>query len=141
MFSLFKRFKEGLARTAGGALGKIAGLFSKKIDPADIELIEETLLEADFGYDTVRDIVSAIESEFKRDRELRGRRAAEIGAEVLARILEGSEGELAGARARRRPPRSSRKFSGPTAGWYSGHATLSEPPRTSKSANGRGVSK
>ena len=65
MFSLFKRFKEGLARTAGGALGKIAGLFSKKIDPADIELIEETLLEADFGYDTVRDIVSAIESEFK----------------------------------------------------------------------------
>ena len=96
MFSLFKRFKEGLARTAGGALGKIAGLFSKKIDPADIELIEETLLEADFGYDTVRDIVSAIESEFKRDRELRGRRAAEIGAEVLARILEGSEGELAG---------------------------------------------
>lgn len=33
MFSLFKRFKEGLARTAGGALGKIAGLFSKKSTP------------------------------------------------------------------------------------------------------------
>ena len=97
MLSLFKRFKEGLARTAGGALGKIAGLFSKKIDPADIELIEETLLEAAVGSDTVRDIVSAIESEFKRDKELRGRRAAEIGAEVLARILAGAEGELAEA--------------------------------------------
>ena len=97
MLPLFKRFREGLARTAGGALGKITGLFSRKIDPADIGLIEETLLEADFGYDTARDIVAAIEAEFRRDRELRGRRAAEIGAEVLARILEGSEGALSGA--------------------------------------------
>ena len=42
MFSLFNRFKEGLKRTANGALGKLAGLFSKKIDPSDIALIEET---------------------------------------------------------------------------------------------------
>lgn len=95
MFSLFKRFKEGLKRTANGALGKLAGLFSKKIDPSDIALIEETLIEADFGYETVCEIIDAIKSEYKRDSQLQGRRAAEIGAEVLARILEGSDGALA----------------------------------------------
>ena len=95
MFSLFKRFKEGLKRTANGALGKLAGLFSKKIDPSDIALIEETLIEADFGYETVCEIIDAIKSEYKRDSQLQGRRAAEIGAEVLARILEGLDGSLA----------------------------------------------
>ena len=94
MFSLFKRFKEGLKRTATGALGKLAGLFSKKIDPSDIAMIEETLIEADFGYDTVCEIIDAIREEYKKDKELRGRRAAEIGAQVLERILAGSEGEL-----------------------------------------------
>ena len=64
MFSLFKRFKEGLKRTANGALGKLAGLFSKKIDPSDIALIEETLIEADFGYETVCEIIDAIKSEY-----------------------------------------------------------------------------
>ena len=72
MFSLFKRFKEGLKRTANGALGKLAGLFSKKIDPSDIALIEETLIEADFGYETVCEIIDAIKSEYKRDRQLQG---------------------------------------------------------------------
>lgn len=97
MFSLFKRFKEGLKRTASGALGKLAGLFAKKIDPADIALIEETLIEADFGYDTVCEIVEAIKAEYKKDKDLHGRRAAEIGAQVLERILDGSEGELLAA--------------------------------------------
>ena len=129
MFSLFKRFKEGLKRTANGALGKLAGLFSKKIDPSDIALIEETLIEADFGYETVCEIIDAIKSEYKRDSQLQGRRAAEIGAEVLARILEGSDGSLAKsadsnpsvvclvgstARGKPRPPQSSQKFSKPT---------------------------
>lgn len=77
MFSLFKRFKEGLKRTANGALGKLAGLFSKKIDPSDIALIEETLIEADFGYETVCEIIDAIKSEYKRDSQLQGRRAAQ----------------------------------------------------------------
>ena len=76
-------------------IGDLHGLFSKKIDPSDIALIEETLIEADFGYETVCEIIDAIKSEYKRDSQLQGRRAAEIGAEVLARILEGSDGALA----------------------------------------------
>jgi len=94
MFSILKRFKEGLKKTAGGALGGIMGLFSKKIDPSDIELIEETLYGADFGFETTTEIVAAIRAEYSKNKELRGKEAAEIGAEVLCKILEGAEGDL-----------------------------------------------
>lgn len=88
MFSILKRFKEGLKKTAKEALGGIVGLFSKKIDEADIDLIEETLYGADFGWDTTSDIVNAIKVAYKKDRELRGKEAAEIGASVLSDILK-----------------------------------------------------
>lgn len=92
MFSILKKFKDGLAKTARGALGGLASLFSKKIGEEDIDFIEETLYGADFGWETTGDVVSAIRDAFRRERELRGRDAARIGAEVLSRILAGSEG-------------------------------------------------
>ena len=95
MLSIFKKFKEGLKKTASSALGGLAGLFSKKIDAADIETIEETLYGADFGYDTTGEIVAAIKKEYSKNKELRGKEAAEIGAAVLCKILEGAEGEFA----------------------------------------------
>ncbi len=94
MFSIFKKFKDGLKRTASGALGGIMSLFAKKIDEEDIDLIEQTLYSADFGYETTSDVVEAIRVEYKKNKELRGKEAAEIGASVLAKILEGSEGDL-----------------------------------------------
>ncbi len=94
MFSVFKKFSEGLKRTAAGALGGIAALFSKKIDEADIDTIEQTLYSADFGYETTEQIVSAIRAEYRKNRELHGKEAAEIGAAVLEKILDGSEGKL-----------------------------------------------
>lgn len=94
MFSILKRFKQGLQKTAKEALGGITGLFSKKIDEADIDLIEETLYGADFGWETTSDVVNAIKIEYKKNRELRGKEAAQIGASVLADILKGSEGEF-----------------------------------------------
>ena len=95
MFSIFKKFSEGLRRTAAGALGGIAALFSKKIDEADIDTIEQTLYSADFGYETTEEIVSAIRAEYRKNKELHGKEAAEIGAAVLEKILEGSQGKLA----------------------------------------------
>ncbi len=94
MFSILKKFKEGLARTANVALNSFSSLFGKKIDDADIELIEETLYGADFGFETTAEIVDAIKSEYKRNKELRGKEAAQIGADVLCKILEGSEGDF-----------------------------------------------
>lgn len=94
MFSILKKFKDGLKKTAQGALGGILDLFSKKISESDIDFIEETLYGADFGWDTTSDITEAIRNAYKREKELRGKDAAQIGSDVLSRILEGSEGEL-----------------------------------------------
>lgn len=94
MFSIFKKFKDGLKKTAQGALGGILDLFSKKISESDIDFIEETLYGADFGWDTTSDITEAIRNAYKREKELRGKDVAQIGSDVLSRILEGSEGEL-----------------------------------------------
>lgn len=94
MFSIFKKFKDGLKKTAQGALGGILDLFSKKISESDIDFIEETLYGADFGWDTTSDITGAIRNAYKREKELHGKDAAQIGSDVLSRILEGSEGEL-----------------------------------------------
>ncbi|MBE6414149.1 MAG: signal recognition particle-docking protein FtsY [Verrucomicrobiaceae bacterium] len=94
MFSIFKKFKEGLKRTATGALNALTSLFGKKIDEADIDIIEQTLYSADFGYETANDVIEAIRSEYRKNKELRGKEAMEIGASVLAKILEGSEGDL-----------------------------------------------
>lgn len=94
MFSILKKFKEGLKRTAGVALNSLTSLFAKKIDASDIALIEETLYGADFGYETASEIVEAIRREYSRNRELRGKEAAQIGADVLCKILEGSEADF-----------------------------------------------
>lgn len=94
MFSALKKFKDGLKKTAQAALGGIGDIFSKKIGEDDIRLIEETLFSSDFGYETTEEIVSAIRQEYKKNKELRGRQAAEIGAEVLYKILSGAEGTL-----------------------------------------------
>ena len=83
-----------MRRTAGVALNSLTSLFAKKIDEADIALIEETLYGADFGYETASEIVEAIRREYSRNRELRGKEAAQIGADVLCKILEGSEADF-----------------------------------------------
>ena len=94
MFSIFKKFKEGFKKTVQGALGGLQNLFAKKISADDIDFIEETLYGADFGWETTGDVVGAIREAYKRDKDLRGRAAAQIGAGVLSQILEGSEGEF-----------------------------------------------
>lgn len=97
MFSVLKKFREGLKRTASVALNAFSSMFGRKIDEADIALIEETLFGADFGYETTQRVVDEIRKEYRRNGELHGREAAEIGASVLRKILEGSEADLSRA--------------------------------------------
>ncbi len=93
MFSILKKFKDGLKRTAA-ALGGLASMFSRNISEADIDEIEQALYAADFGYETAEEVVEAIRAQYRKNKELRGKEAAEIGAAVLEKILEGSEGSL-----------------------------------------------
>ncbi|MCH6258872.1 signal recognition particle-docking protein FtsY [Puniceicoccaceae bacterium K14] len=91
MFSLLKKFKSGLAKSAQS----IGGIFGrKKLDASSIEELEEALYGADFGYETAEEIVEETQKAYKKDKELRGSDVAKIGSSVLRRVLQGSEGRI-----------------------------------------------
>jgi fused signal recognition particle receptor len=95
MFSLFKKFKDGLTKTVAAIAAKTHGLFGgRKIDAASLEELEEALYTADFGVETTTEILEEIKAAYKKDPALQGRQAAEIGAAVLKRVLTGVEGTL-----------------------------------------------
>jgi fused signal recognition particle receptor len=100
MFSLFKKFKEGLTRTFSAIAAKTHGLFGgRRIDAASLEELEEALYTADFGVETTTEILAEIKTAYRQDATLQGRQAAEIGAAVLRRVMAGSEGRLVSERA------------------------------------------
>ena len=95
MFGLFKKFKDGLAKTVSAIASKTAAIFGQKpIDTSSLETLEEELYTADFGVETTEEILSEIKAAYKKQKELRGQDAAAIGAAVLKRVLAGSEGAL-----------------------------------------------
>ena len=95
MFSLFKKFKDGLTKTFSAIAAKTHGLFGgRKIDAASLDELEEALYTADFGVETTTEILAEIKAAYKKDASLQGRQAAEIGAAVLRRVLAGAEGVL-----------------------------------------------
>jgi fused signal recognition particle receptor len=100
MISFFKKFKDGFAKTVSEIAAKTRGLFGgRKIDAASLDELEEALYTADFGVETTNEILDEIKKAFGRDKDLQGRKAAEIGAAVLQRVLEGAEGKLENAPA------------------------------------------
>ena len=106
MLGLFRKFKDGLAKTVAAIAQKTRGLFGgRKIDAASLEQLEEALYTADFGVETTGEILAEIKRAYARDPELQGRQAAEIGAAVLRRVLEGSEGRWDGIAAAATPGR------------------------------------
>lgn len=95
MRGLFKKFKEGLKRQTPTFQKAFNGIFSAgKLDDAALEQLEEALYTADFGHETVEEIIAEIKIAYKADKEMRGEDAAKIGATVLARVLEGAEGRV-----------------------------------------------
>jgi fused signal recognition particle receptor len=95
MFSLFKKFKDGLTKTVAAIAAKTHGLFGgRKIDPASLDELEEALYTADFGVETTTEILEEIKTAYRKDPELKGQQAAAIGAAVLRRVLAGAEGKL-----------------------------------------------
>lgn len=106
MFGIFKKFKDGLSKTVAAISAKTRGLFGgRKIDAASLDELEEALYTADFGVETTEEILDEIKQAYRKDPGMEGRKAAEIGAAVLERVLSGSEGRLdvGGAGADGRP--------------------------------------
>lgn len=95
MFSLFKKFKDGLTKTVAAIAAKTHGLFGgRKIDATSLDELEEALYTADFGVETTTEILEEIKTAYRKDPTLQGKQAAEIGAAVLKRVLAGAEGTL-----------------------------------------------
>ncbi len=95
MFGVFKKFKDGFSRTVSALAAKTAAIFGQTpIDASSLETLEEALYTADFGVETTEEILAEIRAACQRDKSLRGRQAAEVGAAVLKRVLAGSEGVL-----------------------------------------------
>jgi fused signal recognition particle receptor len=95
VFSLFKKFKDGLTKTVAAIATKTHGLFGgRKIDSASLDELEEALYTADFGVETTTEILEEIKTAYRKDPELKGQQAAAIGAAVLKRVLAGAEGRL-----------------------------------------------
>jgi len=95
VFSLFKKFKEGLAKTVSAISSRTHGIFGgRAIDASSLATLEEALFAADFGVETTAEILREIKSATRTDRALEGREAAAIGAEVLRRALKCSEGAV-----------------------------------------------
>ncbi|MEO7413040.1 MAG: signal recognition particle-docking protein FtsY [Opitutaceae bacterium] len=95
MFGLFKKFKDGFSKTVSAIADKTAAIFGQKpIDASSLDALEEALYTADFGVETTQEILAEIKLAHKKEKELRGRDAAAIGAAVLKRVLAGSEGNL-----------------------------------------------
>ncbi|MDP8228668.1 MAG: signal recognition particle-docking protein FtsY [Candidatus Electryoneaceae bacterium] len=58
---LFAKFKTGLAKTHEGTIGRLAGLFrSGRINEESIEVLEDALLEADIGVETVETLIEKL---------------------------------------------------------------------------------
>ena len=77
MLSLFKKFKDGFAKTVSAIAAKTHGLFGgRKIDVASLEELEEALYTADFGVETTTEILAEIKEAYRKDPALQGRQAS-----------------------------------------------------------------
>ncbi len=91
--SFIQKFRDGFKKTAK-LFGSLGGIFSRKLDAASVEELEEALYGADFGVETAQEILDEIRAAYAKDKELHGRAAAEIGRRVLSRVLAGAEAKF-----------------------------------------------
>jgi len=95
MRGLFRKFKAGLKRQTPTFQKAFDSVFAgAKLDSEALEQLEEVLYTADFGVETVEEIIEEIQAAYKADKSIRGEDAAKIGATVLTRVLEGAEGRV-----------------------------------------------
>ncbi len=95
MKSLFRKFKEGFKRQTPTFNQAFEKVFSgTKLDQTALDQLEETLYTADFGVETVEEIIEEINATYRTNKDIRSENIANIGASVLTRVLEGAEGRV-----------------------------------------------
>ena len=92
---LFSKFKKGLSKGSAllhGAFDRVSGRSS--LSEEDFLDLEEVFYACDFGPETTEEILSSIQTAFKKDKEFKGDDARKVARAVLAKVLEHSEGRL-----------------------------------------------
>lgn len=89
-FNLFKRLKEGLAKTKQGITGKIEDLVKsyQKIDEELFEELEEILITADLGVETTMEVIDDIRDRVKKEKITDPNMIKELLKDKLASILD-----------------------------------------------------
>ncbi|MGG1311242.1 MULTISPECIES: signal recognition particle-docking protein FtsY [Cohnella] len=92
------KFREGLAKTRDAFVGQVMDLFTRrsKIDEAFFEELEEILIGADVGVNTVMELIDDLRAEVKKRKIEEASQLKPILSEKLVGLLknEGEEAEL-----------------------------------------------
>lgn len=94
--SFFKRLKEGLSKTRGGLVEKVAELVTgyKKIDDEFFEELEEILIQADVGVNASLELIEKVRKRVKEERIEDTEKVTEILKEEIVKVLEAEKGQL-----------------------------------------------
>ncbi len=86
------KFRDGLAKTRDAIVGKVGELFSrrKKIDEEFFEELEEILIGADVGVNTVMGLIDELRAEVKKRKIEQPSELQPILSEKLVDMLRGS---------------------------------------------------
>jgi fused signal recognition particle receptor len=85
----FSKFKEGLAKTRDALMGKVESLisFGRKIDEEFYEELEEALIMADVGVNTVMDIMDELRSTVKKRKLTEAEELKPVLKEILVELM------------------------------------------------------
>ncbi|WP_174733898.1 signal recognition particle-docking protein FtsY [Mesobacillus harenae] len=86
-----EKFKDGLTKTRGNFSGKLNDLVARyrKVDEDFFEELEEILIQADVGFDTVMDLIEELKMEVKRRNITDPNEVHGVISEKLVEIYEG----------------------------------------------------
>jgi fused signal recognition particle receptor len=90
---MFNRFKKGLAKTRNGILGRIGGIFGKKLDEDLLEQLEESLILADVGPAPAAEIIETLRKNKNEDPAeiLKGEIYRRVNLEVAAPVTNSTK--------------------------------------------------
>lgn len=91
--SVTEKFKEGLAKTRDSFAGKVNDLVARyrKVDEEFFEELEEILIQADVGFDTVMELIDELKMEVKRRNIQDPNEMQAVISEKLVDIYKGEE--------------------------------------------------
>ncbi|MFJ7751968.1 signal recognition particle-docking protein FtsY [Peribacillus muralis] len=96
--SIGEKFKQGLSKTRNSFTGRVNELVARyrKVDEDFFEELEEILIQADVGFDTVMELIDQLKTEVKLRNISDTREVQSVISEKLVDIYQGDDGDSSG---------------------------------------------